>query len=117
MWETAEKGFGICIGSMDYYTGTNPDWADMNIKGYFSNNSSQPYTENHPNWSSVVSGDWTHGDFILSQLGGRGTNICYGLCPNASFYLVDGWEGKDKLTTPRVTEYIKQMVANCDSLS
>jgi hypothetical protein len=68
----------MCIGSIDQHTGTTFGWEDMNVKRYWSNNSSDIYTKNHPNWKwsyteggvtypmGVANGKWSHGDFILS---------------------------------------------------
>lgn len=116
MWETAEKGFGMCIGSMDQYTGTSPEWADLNVKGYFSNSSSNIYSPDHPNWSKLITGNWRHGDFILSQLVGRGNGISYGLCPNAQVYLVDIYD-KSSFTLPRIRGYVKAITENCNTYS
>lgn len=116
MWETAEKGFGMCIGSIDQFTGTNPEWADLNVKGYFSNSSSNIYSPDHPNWSKLIAGDWQHGDFILSQLVGRGNGISYGLCPNAQVYLVDIYD-KSSFTLPRIRGYVKAITENCNTYS
>lgn len=128
MWETAEKGFGMCIGSIDQYTGTNPEWADMNVRGYYTNNDTKIYTESHPNYKAkpenrkqyrgFMAGDWQHGDFILSQLAGRGGPISYGLCPNAQVYLVDVWEGSGWIGTNKIIYYLKEKILKeCNTYS
>lgn len=91
MWETAEKGFGMCIGSIDQFSGRALGWTDMNVKAYqdLEGNERQPYDESCLNWANYTKGSWSHGDFILSQIVGRGDGVVYGIAPNAQIYLVD----------------------------
>ena len=102
VWETAEKGFGVCIGSIDNYNGRVNDWDDMNIKAFLDNNGNE----------SSPSGDSSeHGDTILSHIAGRGGLSPYGICPNASFLVMGPLSVNDnamKLLT---------MPGNCDSLT
>lgn len=85
VWETAEKGFGIRIGSMDQYPGKALGWSDMNVIANvdFTGGNIVPY------YVADRKIDRDHGDGILSQIVGRGMDNSYGICPNASVFLVD----------------------------
>ena len=102
VWETAEKGFGLCIGSIDNFSGNVSDWEDFNIKAYLKT-SGEPQT---PYGKKA-----THGDKILSHIAGRGGLSPFGICPNASFLIIDpltvNVNGIKILTQPE----------NCDSIT
>lgn len=80
VWETAEKGFGACIGSIDQFRGKVKYWNDMNILAHEAKSGTGigPYTKSG-----------YHGDKILSHIAGRGEGVVYGICPNAQFYCIN----------------------------
>lgn len=88
VWESAEKGFGLCFCTGDFHNGHAWKWEDMNIKNYVD------FKGNVLSQSDV--GDYKtesqpyHGDVVLSFLVGRGgEGFSYGACPNASIYPID----------------------------
>lgn len=119
MWETAEKGFGMCIGSIDQFAGLCVGWDNMNVLRHLDMDGKdiQSYTPDFKNWSQFTSGNWSHGDFIWSQLFGRGDGIVYGLCPNASSFAVDGTynNGTSGLPYAKWPDRIKDITDNCTS--
>ena len=80
VWETAEKGFGMCIGSCDQFRGKVYDWEDMNVLA----NENRAGCGRGPYIT-----DGYHGDKILSHIMGRGNGYVYGICPNAQVYAID----------------------------
>lgn len=111
VWETAEKGFGICIGSIDQFPGKALGWENMNVVANINATGANivPY--------DVLGKSWAHGDFILSQIVGRGDNVCYGICPNASIFVVD-WSGASSdavLYGRQWRDCIKRITKNCNS--
>ena len=119
MWETAEKGFGMCIGSIDQFAGLCVGWDNMNVLRHLDMDGKdiQSYTPDFKNWSEYIKGSWSHGDFIWSQLFGRGDGIVYGLCPNASSFAVDGTynNGTSGLPYAKWPDRIKDITDNCTS--
>lgn len=97
VWETAEKGFGICVGTTDYHAGRIDAWEDLNLKGYIdvAGIPMAPW-DDKKFWEAEAAGKSAqHGDFCLSQMVGRGGEGVFGFAPNAQCYLADYYTGDD----------------------
>ena len=107
VWETAEKGFGIKIGTIDSFDGNNAmNMNEMNVIASLK-------IDGEDNTKLSHTSDVTHGNFIFSQLAGRGNNIVYGLCPNASVFQIKS-SGYNSETW---RDSIQRLTSNCNSLT
>lgn len=93
MWETAEKGFGLILGTMDSITLVFPGSKYLNVAS-FQNCCETPgycdYTaKGTTHQKNFLKGDITHGDCILSVLCGNGADE--DAAPDAEIsYTIDG---------------------------
>ena len=116
VWETAEKGFGICVGTTDFHAGRLDAWEDLNLKAYV-NRAGEPTTpwQDDRFWAAKDAGESAqHGDFCLSQMVGRGGNSIFGFAPNAQCYLADY---KTSGTTDNIDQTVKDLCDNCQIIA
>ena len=121
VWETAEKGFGLCIGTTDFHSGRIADWEDLNLKGYLSrgNTPTSPW-DDKKYWDTETSKTVSrgtsaqHGDFCLSQMVGRGGEGIFGFAPNAKCFLINFFE---YVTPDLVEEAVEVLCKNCQVIA
>lgn len=101
MWETAEKGFGLTIGSFDAFAGEIDAWEDLNILGFIGSDGEagrRAHTEAKSEtnrYQYYINNFWDHGDATASLYCGRGGNSVYGISPNAQILIFDAVKPTD----------------------
>ena len=142
VWETAEKGFGICVGSWDNYmtyfynlNKENPhqywikNYKKYNYKGLLECDYEQNTYSYIKSQRDTTATNLEHGDCIFVQGAGRGDSITkiFGIIPNATYFLINkqakglgsdtGGSNKTVDTVKQWLGYIQNTVKHCNSIT